>query len=69
MLLLTCDSSRARKKGYTRKRHFIQNEYGVGVDETILKRKEKEAAKEQSAPRRKSVKKTTARPSRKGNLS
>ena len=66
LLYLIADSSWARKKGYTHRRHFVQNEYGVGVDETILRRKEKEAAKEQSAPRRKSVKQTTARPSRKG---
>ena len=52
--------------GYMCKRHFIHNQYGVGVDETIVRRKEREAAREQLVPRRRVANLTTVRSSRKG---
>ena len=63
---LTGDSSRKRTKGYTRKRHFIQNEHGVGVDETIIAREAREAARGPAVRGRRAPKVTSSKPSRKG---
>ena len=60
------DSSRKRTKGYTRKRHFVQNEYNVGVDETIIAREAREAARGPVVRGRRAPKLTTVKPPRKG---